>query len=52
MGIRVATLVVAWSGLAWKPYSPRSRLGLPDGVAVVPSRSPERKRWEYAWRLR
>ena len=30
MGIRVATSVVAWSGLAWRPYSPRSRLGLPD----------------------
>ena len=30
-GKRVATLVVAGSRSAWRTYSPRSRLGLPDG---------------------
>ena len=31
MGIRVVGVSVVWSGLGWRAYSPRSRLGLPDG---------------------
>ena len=29
MGIRAATVCVAWSRTEWRAYSPRSRLGLP-----------------------
>ncbi|MEX0669657.1 MAG: redoxin domain-containing protein [Pirellulales bacterium] len=32
MGIRVASVSVVRSGLGWRTDSPRSRLGLPDGM--------------------
>jgi hypothetical protein len=51
MGKRVATVSVVWSGLGWWAYSPRSRLGLPDGmretwraVPVAGQRSPQMRR--------
>ena len=62
MGIRAATVCVAWSRTEWRAYSPRSRLGLPgkrpdrvgreDRAAPppLPPRSPERERWESGWR--